>query len=437
MTEESTSFNLISELSFCVIDLETTGGNHRHDQIIEIGLVKIDNLKIVDQKSFLINPKKEIPEFIQKLTKIKQSDVENEPEIHEVIEEILEFIGETILVAHNTSFDIPFLNAVLERLGKQQLENKVICTNVMTKHLIPEIMNSNLNYMSQLFNIKHDHAHRAIEDAKATAELLIIYLNIFIKKGIRKINQLYYPRNKFELDRIHLSSENDSIEEIIDLVKGHHSSMIITLKGDRGLILGCLPLKDPKAELDTLRNFLELAPWKLVTIKLIETVLEGILQYNNHYLKYEDTFKEFTYNYLKSQYNSRKDVKKSEIFQYDFLVTPHLIKDQLVVFSFLNLNPNITAIFKFPGHRKKMLQYFLTQINRFENQQKGRRKISLHKDIIPFVESILHCAKEEQDQNHLFLTRKHIKESRENIFTPLDHFLTQNTSQYEFPREHL
>ncbi|RPJ78868.1 MAG: 3'-5' exonuclease [Alphaproteobacteria bacterium] len=118
------SFQLLNELSFCVFDLETTGGNHVNDKIIEIGLVRVENLKIVAQKSFLIKPEMHIPDFIQKLTNIKEADVNDAPLIEDVIDEILEFMGDSILVAHNTSFDVPFFNSVLRRLDREELKNK-------------------------------------------------------------------------------------------------------------------------------------------------------------------------------------------------------------------------------------------------------------------------------------------------------------------------
>ena len=104
------SHDLLSNLSFCVFDLETTGGNHQNDKVIEIGMVKIKNLEIVDTKSFLINPEIKIPSFIQKLTSIHTADVANSPKIELLIDEILNFMGDSILVAHNISFDIPFFN---------------------------------------------------------------------------------------------------------------------------------------------------------------------------------------------------------------------------------------------------------------------------------------------------------------------------------------
>jgi DNA polymerase-3 subunit alpha (Gram-positive type) len=165
----NSSAELLSSLRFCVIDLETTGGNPETEKIIEVGMVKIENRKIVEERSFLVNPQKDIPDFVQKLTGIRKADVEHAPKIEEVIDEITQFIGSSILVAHNTSFDIPFLNGVLKKLKLPAMENKVICTNVMTKYMIPEILNSNLAYMGQIFGIPHTQAHRALEDRRRRA----------------------------------------------------------------------------------------------------------------------------------------------------------------------------------------------------------------------------------------------------------------------------
>ncbi|HLT22370.1 MAG TPA: 3'-5' exonuclease, partial [Bacteriovoracaceae bacterium] len=149
----NSSDELLRSLNFCVIDLETTGGNFETEKIIEVGMVRVENRKITEERNFLINPDKEIPEFVQKLTGIKKSDVAHSPKIEEVIDEITQFIGDSIVVAHNTSFDVPFINGVLKQLGRPTLDNKVICTNIMTKYMIPEIMSSNLNYMSTIFGI--------------------------------------------------------------------------------------------------------------------------------------------------------------------------------------------------------------------------------------------------------------------------------------------
>ncbi|MFT6604518.1 MAG: DNA polymerase III epsilon subunit-like protein, partial [Bacteriovoracaceae bacterium] len=77
----------IQKMSFCVFDLETTGGNHKNDKIIEIGMVRIENLKVVKEASYLIQPEIHIPEFIQKLTSITPDDVSDSPKIEEVVDE--------------------------------------------------------------------------------------------------------------------------------------------------------------------------------------------------------------------------------------------------------------------------------------------------------------------------------------------------------------
>lgn len=435
MSEETIdSRKLLSELRFCVIDLETTGGNHDIDKIIEVGMVRVSNLEIVDEKKCLIDPEMNIPDFIQKLTTIKQKDVAGKPKIEEVIESIIDFIGDDIIVAHNTSFDVPFLNSVLRRLGRAELTNKAICTNVMTKHMIPEITNSNLNYMSQLFNIGHDNAHRAYDDAFATAKLLLTYLEIFIHKGIKKVNQLYYPRNKFELDRIHFE-DTTSKQDITKIIRENPTSMLITFKGDRGLILATLPVESPLEEMNFIEELLDSIEWKIITIRLIKPFLEGIFQFNNHYLKYPEDIREKLLNYLNARYKKDNNPKDFSVNSMDFVISHHLVREQVIVYSFLHLNTNIKAIFKFPAQKKKMLQYLNSQVARFENNQKGRRKNFLHTDVIPLVESYL--ASNRSSNNYLFFSRKSLKDPRDGIFTVFENFSKENKDNYHFPTQSL
>ena len=263
----SDSVKLLSGLSFCVFDLETTGSNQKNDKIIEIGLVKIENLKIVETKDFLINPEMKIPEFIQNLTGISQESVKKAPLIEDVIDEIVEFMGDSILVAHNISFDIPFFYSVLKRLKKPALKNKTLCTNLMTKFLIPTLVNSNLNYMCSIFHIPHKKAHKAIDDATASARLLLIYLKIFIEKGIAKINHLYYPRNRFELDRTHYVKGTDP-NLIFEDLKKIKTPFTFKIKGEKGTILLTAPCMGSPKEIAFLTEKLKSTHWEIITIKL-------------------------------------------------------------------------------------------------------------------------------------------------------------------------
>lgn len=425
---------LLEELNFCVIDLETTGGNHENDQIIEIGMVKIKNLEIVDEKNLLIDPQIDIPEFIQKLTSIKQKDIQGCPTIQDVIEEILAFIGDDIVVAHNISFDLPFINSVLRRLGRDELENKSLCTNVMTKHMIPEIMSSNLTYMSQLFEIDHNNAHRAYDDALATAKLLLKYLDIFIGKGIKKINQLYYPRNKFELDRVHFDSDTPK-ETILQLVKDNNASMLFTFKGERGLIMAVLPLERPIEQTQLLEKYLDKDNWSRLTVKLMRPILDGILQFNNHLLKYPEENKADLLQYLNGFYELSDPQERKTTESIDFILSHHLVKDQIIVYNFLNLNTHTKSIFKFPAQRKKLINHLNSLSRKFENQQKGKKKTTLDNEVKPIVENFLHLSK--VNNSYLYLSRKQLKESESAVLKLIEEFNNSAKDVYHFPTNHI
>lgn len=434
MTKDVSPRELLEQLKFCVIDLETTGGNHDTDQIIEIGMIRIENLQITDEKNLLIDPEMDIPEFIQKLTSIKQKDIQGCPTITDVIDEILDFIGDDIVVAHNISFDLPFINSVLRRLDRPGLENKSLCTNVMTKHMIPEIMSSNLTYMSQLFDIDHNNAHRAYDDALATAKLLLKYLDIFIEKGIKKINQLYYPRNKFELDRIHLDDKTPK-KEILDLVDKNNASMLFTFKGERGLIMAALPLEQPKEQKPILEKYLEKDNWKRLTIRLMKPTLEGILQFNNHFLKYPEENRTDLLEYYQKYYELESPEERQSIENIDFILSHHLVKDQIIVYNFLNLNTHTKSIFKFPAQRKKLINHLNSLGRKFENQQKGKKRTSLQPELIPIVENFLHLNKSQN--KYLYLTRKQIKDGESSVLKLIEEFNYSGKDHYHFPTNHI
>jgi len=434
MAKSESPRELLENLKFCVIDLETTGGNHESDQIIEIGMIRIENLEITDEKNLLIDPEMNIPEFIQKLTSIKQKDIKGCPKIEDVIEEILDFIGDDIIVAHNISFDLPFINSVLRRLDRPELENKSLCTNVMTKHMIPEIMSSNLTYMSQLFDINHSNAHRAYDDALATAKLLLKYLEIFIEKGIKKVNQLYYPRNKFELDRVHFDDKTE-LSQIMKIVDENNASMLFTFKGERGLIMASLPLERPMEQKQILTKYLEKKNWQRLTIRLMKPTLEGILQFNNHFLKYPEDQRIELLDYLKGYYELEDPSKRQSVENIDFILSHHIVKDQIIVYNFLNLNTHAKSIFKFPAQRKKMINHLNSLSRKFENQQKGKKKTSIHPDIIPVVENFLHLNKSQN--KYLYLSRKQLKESESSVLKLVEEFNHSSKDVYHFPTNHI
>jgi DNA polymerase-3 subunit epsilon len=430
----NSSEELLDSLKFCVIDLETTGGNPETEKIIEVGMIRIEHRKITEERSFLINPQKDIPDFVQKLTGIRKADVEHAPKIEEVIDEIVQFIGDTILVAHNTSFDIPFMNGVLKRLQMPTLENKVICTNIMTKYLIPDIMLSNLQYMSQIFNISHSNAHRAIEDARATGYLLLKYLEMFEEKKIRKINQLYYPRNKFELDRAIIEHE-EGLDEVFRVLSKIASPAILSVKGDNGVILTILPLKDPSKEVEEMKVFLADFRWSQIHIRLSGPFIEGLFFMNSNFVKIPDTYRKKTIEYLKKRY--KLPAAPNLIDEHDFVITPHLITGQYIVYSFLNFSPYAQLVFKYPSHKKKLHQFLSGQVTRFEIQQKGKKKVYLQNDIKEIFLSLFQDALITDPNLYVTLKNSDIKDDRKTYLDRIEKLALEHPDPYQFPTKHL
>lgn len=429
---------LLRSLNFCVIDLETTGGSAEKDQIFEIGMIRIENLTITEERSFLVNPERDIPEFVQRLTGVKQADVASSPTFEEIADEVVQFAGDAILVAHNTSFDIPFLNAKLQSVQRPVLENKVLCTNVMTKYMIPEIVNSNLEYMGKIFNLGDQKAHRALDDTRTTAKLLLKYLEIFLQKGIRKVNQLYYPRNRFELDRRHFDTIEKTLADVREVLVNETRPILITVKGEQGVILSLLPIENPQAEWPQLEEFLSGLQWQLITVRLIGPHIEGLMQFNAHYLKIPEATRLQTLAYLQRQTGSIEAMtpETSPLETDDFLVVPHLIQGQLLVYSLMGLGPYSQLVFKFPAHRKKVAQFLQSQVLRFE-QNKAKRRHQLLAEVRPLIEAHLTKMKNQVDPCHLLLSRTELKKEQRNFFAKIEDLVKRMPDPFTFPGKYV
>jgi DNA polymerase-3 subunit epsilon len=439
----ASSLDLAKSLSFCVFDLETTGGNHQNDKIIEIGLVKIENLIIVDQKNYLINPEIPIPEFIQRLTSIKPKSIVNSPTIEMVIDEVLIFMGDAILVAHNASFDVPFFNSVLQRLNKPKLTNRSICTNLMTKYLIPEIMNSNLNYMSRIFDIEHQKAHRALEDARATAELLLTFINFFIEKNIKKINQLYYPRNKYELDRIHFKNGPESLD-IFNKLKDTETPLLLTLKGEKGILLTVIPVENFKNEFTAIKKLLEQFDYQTMTARMVGTFFEAFLKFNSQASKLKNEQLNLVMEFLFSMHLKVKGPiptvlapEQMVLGKKDFMIVPHLIPEQYIVYPISNLQNKNELIIRYPGHKKKFQQFILNQSKRMAAIKGYYSSSNIHKNLFVFFNMFLQHLMAENDSKHLLMSKDLIKKKPQVFQELTDEFFLKNKKTYNYPKKHI
>lgn len=166
--------------SYVVFDLETTGLSVRYDRITEFGAIKFEGGHVTKSIDILINPEMPIPLKIQAKTKITQDMVKDKKTIDEVMPEILEFFGDSIIVSHNIEFDLRFINEALRREGKGPLQNGAIDTLSLSRYMFPNARAHNLGSLSKNLGIttyNEEEAHRADFDARILNDVWLAMLN--------------------------------------------------------------------------------------------------------------------------------------------------------------------------------------------------------------------------------------------------------------------
>ncbi|MEF8815238.1 MAG: DEDD exonuclease domain-containing protein [Salinibacter sp.] len=167
----------IADATFVVTDLETTGTTPDDDRVMEIGAVKVREGAVVDRFQQLVNPQQSVPGRITKMTGITTGMVFEAPPVEEVLPDYCAFLGRGILVAHNASFDVSFLDAELQRTGKDTLSNDTLCTVRLARRLLPGLDSKGLGRLAQFYDIDVDGRHRALGDAEATGVVLRRFLS--------------------------------------------------------------------------------------------------------------------------------------------------------------------------------------------------------------------------------------------------------------------
>lgn len=186
MTKDS----LISDLRYAVIDIETTGLSPSADRIIEISIVYVESGEIINPYSQLINPNIKIPRKITDITGITNRKIKKALQFKQIAVGIISMLKDRVLIAHNSSFDIGFLNSELKRCRRKCLSNSVLCTLRMSREFLENIENHQLGTIADFFGIEIKKKHRALGDALATAEIFLKLSRIAEKKGITRLSQL-------------------------------------------------------------------------------------------------------------------------------------------------------------------------------------------------------------------------------------------------------
>ena len=156
------------ELTHVALDLETTGLDQGRDTIIEVGAVKFEGDQVLDTFQTFVNPGRAIPEFVQRLTGISNSQVKRAPFFNAVADRFGDFVEDHPVIGHNVAFDLGFLGS-----HGLQLDNTAYDTWDLASVLLPSSPQYSLGFLSDYFGVSHVDRHRALGDARATFQVFM------------------------------------------------------------------------------------------------------------------------------------------------------------------------------------------------------------------------------------------------------------------------
>ena len=179
----------LKDTTYCVFDLETTGFSFRTEKITEIGIMKIRNGEIIDTFETFVNPEKPIPLKVQEVTHITDDMVKDAPKIEEILPKVMEFFGDSVLVAHNADFDTGFLRYNCQQLG-YKFENTYLDTLALAKNLFPNYKKYKLGVIAENLGIEVLVAHRALDDVDTTVKVFNIMCKMLEDAGVEKLSDI-------------------------------------------------------------------------------------------------------------------------------------------------------------------------------------------------------------------------------------------------------
>jgi DNA polymerase-3 subunit alpha (Gram-positive type) len=175
--------------TYCVFDLETTGVSYRTDKITEIGIIKYKDGEIIDKFESFVNPEKPIPMKVQEITNITDEMVKDAPTIEQILPKVMEFFGDSVLVAHNADFDTGFIryNCQLQNIP---FDNTYLDTLQLAKELYPDFTKYKLGIIAEKLGIKVEVAHRALDDVETTVKVLAKMFEVLKEKKVKKLDEI-------------------------------------------------------------------------------------------------------------------------------------------------------------------------------------------------------------------------------------------------------
>ena len=177
LQQDDSQSRLLKDLDFVVVDVEATGAKMPPNRLIELGAYRIRGGRIVDKFLSLVNPEIPIPRFVASLTGISNDMVKQAPMFAELAPQLLDFVSDSVLVAHNAAFDTSFLNHEISRVYPgHRMINPHLCTVQLSRRALPQLANHRLDTIAEHFSIPIISRHRAGSDALATAEIFLLLL---------------------------------------------------------------------------------------------------------------------------------------------------------------------------------------------------------------------------------------------------------------------
>ncbi|NLZ48813.1 MAG: DNA polymerase III subunit alpha [Clostridiales bacterium] len=177
------------DTTYCVLDLETTGFSPVTEKITEIGIMKFKDGKVIDKFSTFVNPEKPIPARVVEVTNITDDMVKDAETIEQVFPKMMEFIKDSVLVAHNASFDVGFLKHVAKELG-YEFDFTYVDTLSLAQELFPEYKTYKLGRIAKHLGIKVEVAHRALDDVDTTVKVFKVMLDMLKERGVKTLDDI-------------------------------------------------------------------------------------------------------------------------------------------------------------------------------------------------------------------------------------------------------
>lgn len=245
---------LLEEDTYVVFDVETTGLSAVYDTVIELAAVRVKNGEIIDTFERFSNPHHPLSSTTTELTGITDDMVKDAPEVSEVMIDFIEFIGDSILVAHNASFDMGFFYESCKKAGIETADYPTIDTLELARLLYPDLRNHRLNTLAKKFDIDLTQHHRAIYDTEATAHLFVRLMKDAKEKGITWLDD--FNKNVGEGDAYKrsrpnhctlLATSDEGLKNLFKLVSFSHMNYFyrvpriprsLLVKYRKGLLVG-------------------------------------------------------------------------------------------------------------------------------------------------------------------------------------------------------